>query len=69
MLRDFEKGDMVRYTDRPSTPHNGKIGLIVDVQYHVKPDDFLVFIMWDDASKPQALFQCDCHRRELQVLA
>ena len=73
MLRDFERGDMVQYFDLahggiPFRKDNPTTGLIVDVEYHVKPDDFLIFIMWPDASRPQALFQKDCHQRGLKVL-
>jgi hypothetical protein len=73
MLRDFERGDMVQYFDLahggiPFGVDNPVTGLIVDVEYHVKPDDFLIFIMWPDAGRPQALFQKDCHHRGLKVL-
>ncbi len=74
MLRDFERGDAVQYFD---LAHGGlpfqkdnysKVGLVVDVEYHVKSDDFLVFILWPWDGRPQALFQKDCHNRGLRVL-
>tara|TARA_Y100001970_G_scaffold293453_1_gene440319 strand:+ start:4260 stop:4463 length:204 start_codon:yes stop_codon:yes gene_type:complete len=66
MLRDYEKGDVVRYG--PTYTDHHRLGLVVDVEYHVKPDDFLIFIMWPAADRPQALFQKDCHNRGLKVL-
>jgi hypothetical protein len=78
MLRDYEKGDMVRYA-QASAKHNGpsfnqrrhhfRPGLVVDAEYHVKSNDFLIFIMWPDAQSPQALFQKDCHNRGLEVIS
>lgn len=66
MLRDYEKGDVVQY-GATYFNHNPP-GLVVDVEYRVKPDDFLIFIMWPEAGRPQALFQKDCHNRGLKVL-
>ena len=56
---------MVQYFDlahggMPFQRDNPRTGLVVDVEYHVKPDDFLIFIMWPEADRPQALFQKDC---------
>ncbi len=72
MLHNFEKGDAVQYFDLAhggipyrEVPH---VGLVVDVEYHVKSDDFLIFIMWPHHNRPQALFQKDCHNRGLRVL-
>ena len=70
---NYEKGDVVKYGSSMGEWLNnlsasGPVGLIVDVEYHVKPDDFLIFIMWSDANRPQALFQKDCHDRGLRVL-
>ncbi len=67
MLRDYEKGDVVRYDSRMMHP-DLRPGLIVDVEYHVKSDDFLVYIMWSDTARPQALFQKDCHNRGLRIV-
>lgn len=68
MLRDvvYEKGNMVQY--HPGGNNPSSIGLVVDVGYRVKPDDFLIFIMWTDTARPQALFQKDCNSRGLKVL-
>ena len=66
-VRDYERGDVVQYFDLPQWRNPGT-GLVVDVEYHVKSDDFLIFIMWPDAGRPQALFQKDCHNRGLRVL-
>lgn len=63
----YQKGDVVHYAGI-LTKDETTTGLIVDVEYHVKPDDFLIFIMWPDAGRPQALFQKDCYHRGLEVL-
>ncbi len=73
MLRDFERGDMVQYGPSMDEWLNNEAppdiaGLVVNVEYNVKSDDFLIFIMWPDAGRPQALFQKDCHNRGLKVL-
>ncbi len=65
MLRDYEKGDVVQYG--PTYTDHHRPGLVVDVKYHVKTNDFLVYIMWPDATRPQALFQKDCHNRGLRI--
>ena len=69
-MRDYEKGDMVQYSTFPQSSlwAPRETGLVVDVEYHVKSDDFLIFIMWPDAQRPQALFQKDCFKRGLKVL-
>ena len=61
---DYEKGNIVQYNHPHVRPH----GLIVNVEYSVKSDDFLIFIMWPDGTRPQALFQKDCHARGLRVI-
>ena len=66
-MRDYEKGNMVQY--HPGGNNPSSIGLVVDVEYRVKSNDFLIFIMWSDANKPQALFQEDCFKRGLRVLS
>jgi hypothetical protein len=58
---------MVQY--HPGGNNPSSIGLVVDVEYRVKSNDFLIFIMWSDANKPQALFQEDCFKRGLRVLS
>lgn len=73
MLHNFEKGDVVQYFDLahggiPFQRDNHRTGLVVDVEYHVKSDDFLIFIMWPEADRPQALFQKDCHNRGLKAV-
>ena len=73
MPRDFEMGDVVQYFDLvhggiPFQKDNPRTGLVVDIEYHVKPDDFLIFIMWPEGTRPQALFQKDCHNRGLKAL-
>ncbi len=64
MLRDFEKGDLVQYNN----PQVRAIGLVLNAKYCVKPDDFLIFIMWPDTGTTQALLQNDCHTRGLRIL-
>ena len=71
-MRDFVKGDAVQYFDLAhggipyrDAPH---VGLVVDVEYHVKSGDYLIFIMWPYQDRPQALFQKDCHNRGLKAL-
>ena len=64
---DYEVGQVVHYASRIDGTVN-KTGLIVQIEYQVKADDFLVYIMWDDTSRPQALYQHDCHERNLRML-
>jgi len=75
MLHNFERGDAVQYfilddkgEERPAGQVHPGTGLVVDVEYHVKSDDFLIFILWPFGGRPQALFQKDCHSRGLRVL-
>lgn len=72
MLHNYERGNMVQYGENPqifrvdNSPF--PIGLVVDAEYRVKSDDFLIFIMWPDLNKPQALLQKDCRKRGLKVI-
>jgi len=70
MLRDYEKGDVVEYSTFPKSSlwAPREAGLVVDVEYKVKSDDFLVYIMWPNGLRPQALFQKDCHKRGLRIV-
>ena len=63
-MRDYEVGDMVQYNHPQTRP----IGLVIDVEYRIKSDDFLVYIMWPEGTRPQALFQKDCHYRGLRIV-
>jgi hypothetical protein len=69
-MLDYEKGDLVHYASRiDRTSHI--TGLVIDVEYLTKADDFLVYILWTDSDppgRPQALHQKSCHKRNLQVL-
>jgi len=67
---NYEKGDIVHHASRmDGTSHI--TGLVVDVEYLTKVDDFLVYILWansDPPGRPQALHQKSCHKRDIQVL-
>lgn len=74
---NYERGNMVQYTGQytglPAMLKKDRcrsfpVGLVVDVEYLTKPDDFLVYIMWPNAEKPQALFQRACIERGLRIL-
>jgi hypothetical protein len=68
---DYEKGDIVEYARHLAAVNISNpfpVGLVVDVEYLTKSDDFLVHIMWSDADRPQALYQKDCHNRGLRIM-
>ncbi|HIE83850.1 MAG TPA: hypothetical protein EYQ00_08410 [Dehalococcoidia bacterium] len=70
-MLDYEKGDLVYYASRiDGTSHI--TGLVIDVEYLTKADDFLVYILWansDSPGRPQALYQQDCHSRDIRTLS
>ena len=69
-MLDYEKGNLVHYGGRIIGLDN-VTGLVIDVEYLTKADDFLVYILWTDSDppgRPQALHQKSCHKRNLQVL-
>ena len=69
---DYEKGDLVQYSsmsDYLFDPSQTPIGLVIDVEYRTKANDFLVYILWansDPPGRPQALYQQDCHSRDIR---
>ena len=73
-MLDYEKGDIVQYSSTSNylfDPSRAPIGLVIDVEYLTKPDDFLVYILWSDSDppgRPQSLYQKDCHQRDIRVL-
>ncbi len=71
-MLDYEKGDLVQYSSTSNylfDPSRAPIGLVIDVEYLTKADDFLVYILWTDSDppgRPQALYQQDCHSRDIR---
>ena len=68
---DYEKGDLVHYgsDDFHGQSQSHITGLVIDVEYLTKADDFLVYILWTDSDppgRPQALYQQDCHSRDIR---
>ena len=51
---DYEKGDLVHYgsDDFHGQSQSHITGLVIDVEYLTKADDFLVYILWTDSDPP-----------------